>query len=717
MPKRRFTLTQANTIIWTFFIANLFCVSVIAQDLTEEEKLLEKASKGNGIEKIKAYYDLSYLYQFNNINKAIDFDELALEEAIRISDSSWIARIYLDLGYINNYKGDLEQSLKYTLLGKRIAESAKAKEVMAIAYHDLGLFYSNLSLYDKSIEYYQKSLKIKNELGQSSKAASTLNNIGLVYNNLKDYENAEDYLNQALDIQLSLNDSLRAVSTLINLGVIYNNQNNFEKSLQFLEKASSYIESGVRYKKIEILYSVLSDVYYNLGDFNYSHENLKKTIKIADSLNNIAVLSSSYQLLSKLHIKNNELNLAKNYLAQSQHLAEEVSYKQNMLDNFQLYVQIYEKINKIDSALYYQKKYTELQESIFNEGLARNVANLQIALQEAQEEIAEKDISITKQSQLNYFLFIIVILSIALVGLIYRNYIVTNRANRRLSESKSEIELQKDDLERKNKQLAEAQKTIRDQNSLLLNVNAELERAVNDRTKELARSKEGLEKAVHELDLFIYKASHDLRGPIATMQGVVNLGLLDAKEESSLQYFQTLQKISGNLNDVLFQLIEVHEAYQREAILERFDAGELIKATIEEYQVDDRLKEIDIRLDLNMNSNWVSDRKLLKLILGSMLINASFYKKNRGEAYIALKIEQKEKSLLLSIEDNGYGIQEQDIPKVFSLFFKGSPKSGGTGLEIYAAKIAVEKLQGEMKLVKPRGNMTFMIDLPKLKLV
>ena len=710
-------MTYVKTVIWIFIIANFFSTVVKAQDFSDEEVLLEKVRTSNGIEKIKAYYDLSYLYQFNNIEKAIEYDELALEEAIRISDSSWIARIYLDLGYIKKYEGDLEQSLKYTLLGKRIAELAKSKEVIAIAYHDLGLFYSGLSLYDKSIEYYQKSLKIKNELGQTSKVASTLNNIGLVFNSLKDYDNAEDYLNQALEIQLSLNDSLRAVSTLINLGVVYTHLNNFKKSLQYLEKANNFIERGIKFRKQEILFSVLSEVYFNLGNFEYSQENLMKTIKIADSLNNFSVLSSSYQLLSKLHIQNNELYLAKNDLEISQDLAEEVSYKQNMLTNFLLYVQIYEKLNKIDSALYYQKKYTELQESIFNEGLARNVANLQIALQEAQEEIAEKDISITKQSQLNYFLFIIVILSIALVGLIYRNYIVTNRANRRLSESKSEIELQKDDLERKNKQLAEAQKTIRDQNSLLLNVNAELERAVNDRTKELARSKEGLEKAVHELDLFIYKASHDLRGPIATMQGVVNLGLLDAKEESSLQYFQTLQKISGNLNDVLFQLIEVHEAYQREAILERFDAGELIKATIEEYQADDRLKEIDIRLDLNMNSNWVSDRKLLKLILGSMLINASFYKKNRGEAYIALKIEQKEKSLLLSIEDNGYGIQEQDIPKVFSLFFKGSPKSGGTGLEIYAAKIAVEKLQGEMKLVKPRGNMTFMIDLPKLKLV
>jgi signal transduction histidine kinase len=675
----------------TLFVIIIFTsqLSIFASVKNEIDSLLQIAGVNSGIPRIKAYFDLSYIYQFNDIEEAIKYDELALEEAVKIEDSLWIARVYLDLGYIKSYSGDYKSALKYISLGKRIAENSETKEILAIAYHDLGMFYYDLSLYDKSIENYIKSINLKKELNQKSRIASTLNNIGLVFNKLEDYENAENYLSQAIAIRASEKDTVGLISPLINLGVVYKSKFDFESAF----------------------------VYYGLENLDMSRDCLERAIKIAEKTNNLNVLSTCYQIKSKINFEKKNYKKAKLDLSISQDISEEIYNKLMMKANYALYVDIYEKLNKIDSALYYQKKYTELQESIFNEGLARNVANLQIALQEAQEEIAEKDISITKQSQLNYFLFIIVILTIALVGLIYRNYIVTNLANRRLSESKSEIELQKDDLERKNKQLAEAQKTIRDQNSLLLNVNADLERAVDDRTKELARSKEGLMKAVHELDLFIYKASHDLRGPIATMQGIVNLGLLDAREESSLQYFQTLQKISANLNDVLFQLIEVHEAYQRDAILERFDAEEFIKTAIAEFQLDDRLKEIDIRLDINMNSKWVSDRKLFKLILGSMLINASFYKKNRGEAYIVIKVEQKEKSLNLLIEDNGYGIQEQDIPKVFSLFFKGSPKSGGTGLEIYAAKIAVEKLQGDMKLIRPRGNMSFVIELPKLKLV
>ena len=63
-------------------------------------------------------------------------------------------------------------------------------------------------------------------------------------------------------------------------------------------------------------------------------------------------------------------------------------------------------------------------------------------------------------------------------------------------------------------------------------------------------------------------------------------------------------------------------------------------------------------------------------------------------------------------EDNGFGIQPGDEDKVFNIFFKGSPRPGGTGLEVYTAKIAAEKLGGEIKLKKPLKNTLFEINLP-----
>jgi len=70
--------------------------------------------------------------------------------------------------------------------------------------------------------------------------------------------------------------------------------------------------------------------------------------------------------------------------------------------------------------------------------------------------------------------------------------------------------------------------------------------------------------------------------------------------------------------------------------------------------------------------------------------------------------------MTILIEDNGYGIKPGDEDKVFNIFFKGSPRSGGTGLELYTTKIAVDKLKGMIRLVKPAKDTVFEIILPVL---
>ena len=70
--------------------------------------------------------------------------------------------------------------------------------------------------------------------------------------------------------------------------------------------------------------------------------------------------------------------------------------------------------------------------------------------------------------------------------------------------------------------------------------------------------------------------------------------------------------------------------------------------------------------------------------------------------------------LTTHIEDNGFGIQQGDEDKVFNIFFKGSPRPGGTGLEVYTSKIAAEKLGGTISLKKPMKNTVFEITLPTI---
>jgi signal transduction histidine kinase len=197
------------------------------------------------------------------------------------------------------------------------------------------------------------------------------------------------------------------------------------------------------------------------------------------------------------------------------------------------------------------------------------------------------------------------------------------------------------------------------------------------------------------------------------MQGIINLGVLDAIDVKSKEYFNTLHNVSTNLNNVLTRLIDVHETYQKKPVLEFLDPVERIMESaskVSQYAVD---PEITIITDLQVNDRWKSDEHLFDLIIENMLMNAILYR-DRGDAMVKIKTEYHEKDLFITIEDNGFGIQQGDEDKVFNIFFKGSPRPGGTGLEIYTSKVAVEKLGGKIALRKPMKNTIFEITLPVL---
>jgi signal transduction histidine kinase len=332
---------------------------------------------------------------------------------------------------------------------------------------------------------------------------------------------------------------------------------------------------------------------------------------------------------------------------------------------------------------------------------------------QSQKEIADREDKISKGKLFSLFLLSILALSIALIVVIFRNYVQTSKINQQLSESKKKIEAQKENLQNKNTQLAEAQITIQKQNEVLKNINVNLDKKVKERTEELNLSNLELAKAVKDLDQFIYKTSHDLRGPIATMQGIINLGVLDAIDAKSKEYFNTLHNVSTNLNNVLTRLIDVHETYQKKPVLEFLDPVERIMEStskVSQYAVD---PEITIVTDLQANGRWKSDEHLFDLIIENMLMNAILYR-DRGDALVKIKTEYNNKDLFITIEDNGFGIQQGDEDKVFNIFFKGSPRPGGTGLEVYTSKVAAEKLGGKILLRKPMKNTIFEIILPVL---
>ena len=139
-----------------------------------------------------------------------------------------------------------------------------------------------------------------------------------------------------------------------------------------------------------------------------------------------------------------------------------------------------------------------------------------------------------------------------------------------------------------------------------------------------------------------------------------------------------------------------------------------MKAGIELAKKSELAKGIEVSYELEKEGEWVSDKALLVTAIENMLVNAFLFSVSK-QSFVNLRISNGvDNQLKMTFEDNGYGILETDVSKVFNVFFKGSPRRSGTGLEIYAARIAIEKLNGTIDLRKPKDNTIYEIVLPEL---
>ena len=692
----------------------VLCLSVnnaISQSILDSLKRVYNLQKGE--ERLKT--GMMILQYVSDPEEAMYYAESALNQARELEDSAMIALAWVDLSYIHRQIGDFQTSLNYLNRAFYLANKTGDYQALIESNTGLGSWYYNMDIYDKALEFHVEALKIKEQNNDIRRLASSYNNIGLIFYKISDFDKALDYYQRAVDVKLQTGDTLGTISNHNNIGLVYSEKGDFVRAIEAFNKAIDISKKYERDSELGSIYSGLANVYTTLNEQDSARFFLDKAIQIALQTRLIRLLSTNYYILGKLNAQSGNFNEAIYALSQSQEYAYQLRDKQRIKNNLKLMAEIFGSKGAYDSAYYYQKQFSILEDSIFNERLAKNLANIQIALTEEQnlKVIEAQELQLLKNKQISLFLISIVALSVTLIVVIFSYLYKVSRINLELSKSKKEIERQNEVLARKNRELGQARDTIDDQNRILKDHNISLELKVDERTSELVRSNAELEKVIRELDRFIYKTSHDLRGPIATMQGIINLGKYEFSDAVFLNYLDKLDGVADTMNNVVHRLIEVHETYQKVLSIDLIDPPGEIMAVIKEFKEKSPNGELRITTDLRQDGEWLSDRVLFRSIIENLIRNASlFIEKQDPFIHVSSRIEGG--TLILEFEDNGFGIQPGDQDKIFSIFFKGSPKPGGTGLEVYTAKIATEKLSGTISLKNPLKNTVFQVVLPAL---
>lgn len=244
----------------------------------------------------------------------------------------------------------------------------------------------------------------------------------------------------------------------------------------------------------------------------------------------------------------------------------------------------------------------------------------------------------------------------------------------------------------------------------LSELNNQLETKVNERTQKL-------EKSNSELDRFVYSASHDLSAPLKSISGLLNLVKID-KTINTEVYLNKIETSIFKLEEVIQNLIQFSRNSRQEVRNEPIDLDLIAKELQEELiYVDSISTRNNLECIINVKSDFVlvSDPVRLKIILSNFLSNAIKYRKEDCNGKIAINGYKKNETIHISVEDNGIGIEEEYLEKIFEMFYRATDLSKGSGLGLYIVKESAEKINAKVSVKsKVSEGSTFTLSFPAL---
>lgn len=233
---------------------------------------------------------------------------------------------------------------------------------------------------------------------------------------------------------------------------------------------------------------------------------------------------------------------------------------------------------------------------------------------------------------------------------------------------------------------------------------------------ELKQRNLDLEKAYEELDKFVYSASHDLRAPLMSVLGIVNLALMEEDVQSQNEYLDLIKQSVKKLDTFIINIIDYYKNARGVATMTPINFQELVNDVTEAIKYLPEFGNIEMITDITQTGVFESDVMKLRIIFNNLITNAvKFQDTKKEKSFIKLTIRATQARTLITFEDNGVGIKKDDLDKIFKMFYRAGATNSGSGIGLYIVHEAINKLEGNISVTSTLGEGSiFEIDIPSI---
>lgn len=411
--------------------------------------------------------------------------------------------ISLNKNAYNSRLTNPEQTISYAQKALNLANKVGYQNGIGESYRIMGIGEYYLSKMEIAFDDYNKALTYFEKTGNNSGKAKVYNNMGNVYQEI-DFAKALEFFQKSKNIAEVTHDTQLIASLYLNMGNIYNRQKAYYKALDYYNK--SYDLFGKLNNQVFLVQCLqnLGAIYIKLDQFDKAEKLLIEANQRAKAQDLNSSVGSINLLLTSLYIAKNDFSNADKYVNEGIAFAQITKNDKFLYDYKLTLYELERKRKNYEKALNYLHDIYKQDSVTYRSNISTKLVLMQQEQKHQREiELASKDQIITR----NRFLSVTVVAGLLLVviALLVGNVKRKATTNLQLQELNSEVSRQKDNLDR---------------------INHHLEEIIDERTKDL----QAKNKKLSEYSSYL---SHQIRGPIATLKGLMNLekeGLVDQQE-------------------------------------------------------------------------------------------------------------------------------------------------------------------------------------------
>jgi two-component system, NtrC family, sensor kinase len=603
-----------------------------------------------------------------------------------------------------------DSSLFYAGQAKDLAEKINYSAGRILSYRNTFSALNSQANYPRALEAALNLQKLTEEIKKGDPGAHVVPSyfLGVVYREMADYPDAIFQLNQSINFQKKSAKSMSEVFYAYSqLGILYRLGNKLDSALWYAQKG---YELGLGAKEFKQFFSLaigaLGNVHEAMHDYKSAEEFYRLAIRQSELYHNVYFLTRNYNNLASLFAKTDRRDSCVYYAVISLNICQQHNFGEYAYDASRILTDIYSKGTNADSTLKYMKIMVAAKDTVFSQ--AKGQQFQEYAFKERQRL---QKINIDKERSLNliklYVLLAALVVFLLLAFILFRNNRQKQKANFLLEKQKQKVEITLSELRSTQSQLIQSEK-MASLGELTAGIAHEIQNPLN----------------------FVNNFSEVNKEMVDELQIELKTGNIDEAMAISNDIKENSEKINhhGKRADAIVKGMLQHSRSstgQKELTNINALADEYLRLAYHGL----RAKDKDFNATMNTNfDETIGKINIIPQDIGRVLLNLynnAFYAVNEKQNVERLKqnaeyqpnvsVQTKKinNKVVLTVMDNGNGIPQKVVDKIFQPFFTTKPTGQGTGLGLSLSYDIIKAHAGEIKVeTKESEGTKFIIQLP-----